>query len=71
VTARPPVLVGRCALHGAHADPVGEVIAALRSGEKRDYDAATVLAYFDAARDPYHFDRIRLALAEHEARKDP
>ena len=68
MTARPPILVGRCALHGAHADPVGEVIAALRSGEKRDFDAATVLAYFEAARDPYQLERIRLAVDEHDAR---
>jgi hypothetical protein len=50
---------------------VRDVLSALRSGERLDREPEFVLAFFDACRSPYELERLRVALEEHEARKDP
>ena len=55
----------------AYPHVVRDVLIALRSGERLDREPEFVIAFFDACRSPHELERIRVALAEHEARKDP
>ena len=55
----------------ATADPVGEMIAAMKAGKVATLAPERIAAAFRAAEAPGQTERLRLALAEHEARKDP
>ena len=55
----------------ATADPVGEMIAAMKAGKVVMLSPEQIAAAFRAVEAPGQAERIRLALAEHEARKDP
>ena len=55
----------------ATADPVGEMIAAIKSGKVVMLSPEQIAAVLRAVEEPDHAERLRLALAEHEARKDP
>ena len=62
----------RCPHCGAvAADPVGEMIAAIKAGKVATLAPERIAAAFRAAEAPGQAERLRLALAEHEARKDP
>ena len=59
----------RCPHCGAvAADPVGEMIAAMKAGKVAELSPEQIAAFVDAAEAPGQAERIRLALAEHEAR---
>jgi len=55
----------------ATADPVGEMIAAVKAGKVATLAPERIAAAFRAAEDPGQAERLQRALAEHEARKDP
>ena len=55
----------------ATADPVGEMIAAIKAGKVATFSPEQIAAYVRAAEAPGQVERIRVALDEHEARKDP
>ena len=55
----------------ATADPVGEMIAAIKSGKVVMLSPEQIAAVLRAVEEPDQAERLRLALAEHEARKDP
>ena len=63
----------RCPHCGAvtTADPVGEMIAAIKAGKVATLSPEQRATFVRAAEAPGQAERIRLALAEHEARKDP
>ena len=62
----------RCPHCGAAAaDPVGEMIAALKAGKVALLSPEQIAAAFRAAEAPKQAERLRVALEEHEARKDP
>lgn len=59
----------RCPHCGAvAADPVGEMIAAIQAGKVATLSPEQIAAFVDAAEAPGQAERIRLALAEHDAR---
>ena len=59
----------RCPHCGAvAADPVGEMIAAMKAGKVAELSPEQIAAAFRAAEAPEQAERLRLALAEHEAR---
>ena len=59
----------RCPHCGAvAADPVGEMIAAMKAGKVADLSPEQIADAFRAAEAPGQAERIRLALAEHETR---
>ena len=47
------------------------MIAAMKAGKVATLSPEQIAAAFRAAEEPDQAERIRLALAEHEARKDP
>ena len=61
----------RCPHCGAVADPVGEMIAAVKAGKVVMLSPEQIAAVLRAVEEPDQAERLRLALAEHEARKDP
>ena len=61
----------RCPHCGAVADPVGELIAAIKAGKAATLSPEQIAAAFRAAEAPGQAERIRVALEEHEAHKDP
>ena len=61
----------RCPHCGAVADPVGELIAAIKAGKVVMLSPEQIAAVLRAVEEPDQAERLRLALAEHEARKDP
>jgi hypothetical protein len=62
----------RCPHCGAvAADPVGEMIAAIKAGKVALLSPEQIAAAFHAAEAPEQVERLRVALEEHEARKDP
>lgn len=58
----------RCPHCGAVADPVGEMIAAMKAGKVATLSPEQIAAAFRAAETPEQAERIRRALDEHEAR---
>ena len=61
----------RCPHCGAVADPVGEMIAAVKAGKVATLSPGQIVAALRAAEDPDQAERLQRAVAEHEARKDP
>ena len=61
----------RCPHCGAVADPVGEMIAAIKAGKVATPSPEQIAAFVRAAEAPGQAERLQRALAEHEARKDP
>ena len=61
----------RCPHCGAVADPVGEMIAAMKAGKVVMLSPEQIAAVLRAVEEPDQAERLRLALAEHEAHKDP
>ena len=59
----------RCPHCGAVvADPVGEMIAAMKAGKVATLAPERIAAAFHAAQEPGQAERLQRALAEHEAR---
>jgi hypothetical protein len=62
----------RCPHCGAAADPVGEMIAAIKAGKVALLSPEQITATLHAAAEtPEQAERLQRALDEHEARKDP
>jgi hypothetical protein len=55
----------------ATADPVGEMIAAMKAGKVVMLSPEQIAAVLRAVEEPGQTERLQRALAEHEARKDP
>lgn len=58
----------RCPHCGAVADPVGEMIAAMKEGKVSTLSPEQIAAFIHAAATPEQAGRIQRAIAEHEAR---
>ena len=62
----------RCPHCGAvAADPVGEMIAAMKAGKVVMLSPEQIAAVLRAVEEPDQAERLQRAVAEHEARKDP
>ena len=61
----------RCPHCGAVADPVGEMIAAMKAGKVATLSPEQIAAALRAAEEADQAERVERALPEQEAGKDP